>query len=392
MSEQKKKILILDGGAAHAMAIAECLKKSGFSVAVICDNKYEYGYHCKYVDERYLGKDSHEKDYAEWMLAFLKEHHFDVLIHTSDTAAEFMSFYKEELKPLTGVLMPGREVFKKGYDKNVLMTVCREHGFPHPYTIDMSKVSLEDSKEFESFPYPGLLKPNLTSGGRGMTLIRSYEDLKRLYPIIHSKYGECHLQQYIKAGGRQVKVQIMTDKEGNPAYSSVIWKQRYYPVNGGSSCCNVTIDDPKTVSICGQVMKTIGWVGFADFDLIENPDTHELLIMEINPRIPACIRSSFKSGVDYATMIADLALGYPLKDYTYTPGKRLRHLGFEVLWFLKSPDRFKANPSWFHFVGKEIYYQDWLRGNFSAFFWGTWGNFKKQMNPEFRKAKAGLEH
>ena len=392
MSEQKKKILILDGGAAHAMAIAECLKKSGFSVAVICDNKYEYGYHCKYVDERYLGKDSHEKDYAEWMLAFLKEHHFDVLIPTSDTAAEFMSFYKEELKPLTGVLMPGREVFKKGYDKNELMTVCREHGFPHPYTIDMSKVSLEDSKEFESFPYPGLLKPNLTSGGRGMTLIRSYEDLKRLYPIIHSKYGECHLQQYIKAGGRQVKVQIMTDKEGNPAYSSVIWKQRYYPVNGGSSCCNVTIDDPKTVSICGQVMKTIGWVGFADFDLIENPDTHELLIMEINPRIPACIRSSFKSGVDYATMIADLALGYPLKDYTYTPGKRLRHLGFEVLWFLKSPDRFKANPSWFHFVGKEIYYQDWLRGNFSAFFWGTWGNFKKQMNPEFRKAKAGLEH
>lgn len=392
MSEQKKKILILDGGAAHAMAIAECLKKSGFSVAVICDNKYEYGYHCKYVDERYLGKDSHEKDYAEWMLAFLKEHHFDVLIPTSDTAAEFMSFYKEELKPLTGVLMPGREVFKKGYDKNELMTVCREHGFPHPYTIDMSKVSLEDSKEFESFPYPGLLKPNLTSGGRGMTLIRSYEDLKRLYPIIHSKYGECHLQQYIKAGGRQVKVQIMTDKEGNPAYSSVIWKQRYYPVNGGSSCCNVTIDDPKTVSICGQVMKTIGWVGFADFDLIENPDTHELLIMEINPRIPACIRSSFKSGVDYATMIADLALGYPLKDYTYTPGKRLRHLGFEVLWFLKSPDRFKANPSWFHFFGKEIYYQDWLRGNFSAFFWGTWGNFKKQMNPEFRKAKAGLEH
>ena len=34
MSDQKKKILILDGGAAHAMAIAECLKKSGYSIAV----------------------------------------------------------------------------------------------------------------------------------------------------------------------------------------------------------------------------------------------------------------------------------------------------------------------------------------------------------------------
>ena len=391
MSDQKKKILILDGGAAHAMAIAECLKKSGYSVAVLCDNKNEYGYHTKYADERYLGRDSHEKDYAEWMLNFLKEHHFDVLIPTSDTAAEFMSFHKEEIQKHAGVLMPGREVFKKGYDKNELMRVCKEHGFPHPFTVDLRKVSIDDSDELKSFPYPGLLKPNLTSGGRGMTLINTYEDLKRIYPKIHAQYGECHLQQYIKAGGRQIKVQIMTDKDGNPAFSSVIWKQRYYPVNGGSSCCNVTIDNPAIAKTCGEVLKTIGWVGFADFDLIENPDTHELLIMEINPRIPACVRSAFKSGMDYATMIADATLGLPLRNYRYTPGKRLRHLGFDVLWFLKSPDRFKAKPSWFRFFGKDTYYQDWLCGDFKAFFWGTWGNFKKQMNPEFRKAKAGLE-
>lgn len=391
MSDQKKKILILDGGAAHAMAIAECLKKSGYSVAVLCDNKNEYGYHTKYADERYLGKDSHEKDYAEWMLNFLMEHNFDVLIPTSDTAAEFMSFHKEELLPLTGVLMPSKDVFKKGYNKNELMIVCKEHGYPHPFTVDLSKASIDDSVELKSFPYPGLLKPNLTSGGRGMTLINTYEDLKRFYPKIYAQYGECHLQQYIKAGGRQVKVQIMTDNDGNPAFSSVIWKQRYYPVNGGSSCCNVTIDNPAIAKTCGEVLKTIGWVGFADFDLIENPDTHELLIMEINPRIPACVRSAFKSGMDYATMIADATLGLPLRDYRYTPGKRLRHLGFDVLWFLKSPDRFNAKPSWFRFFGKDTYYQDWLCGDFKAFFWGTWGNFKKQMNPEFRKAKAGLE-
>ena len=127
----------------------------------------------------------------------------------------------------------------------------------------------------------------------------------------------------------------------------------------------------------GEVLKTICWVGFADFDLIENPDTHELLIMEINPRIPACIRSAFKSGMDYATMIADATLGLPLRDYKYTPGMRLRHLGFDVLWFLKSPDWFKAKPSWFRFFGKDTYYQDWLNGDFRAFLWGTWGNFKK---------------
>lgn len=386
-----KKVLILDGGPSQTLAIAECLKKSGYSVSVLCENKYEYGYHTKNADERFLGPSSEAKEYADWLLAFLKKHHFDVLIPTSDTAAECMSFHKEELEPLTGVLMPGREVFKKGYDKNELMKVCKENGFPHPLTIDLSQVSIDDADAFAKFPYPGLLKPNLTSGGRGMTLVKNYEELKAVYPAIHAQYGECHLQQFIKAGGRQVKVQIMTDKDGNPAYSSVIWKQRYYPVNGGSSCCNVTIDEPETATICGQVLKAIGWVGFADFDLIENPDTHELLIMEINPRIPACVRSAFKSGVDFATMIADATLGFPLREYTYTSGKRLRYLGFDVLWFLKSPDRFKAKPSWFRFFGKDTFYQDWLRGDFRAFFWGTWGNFKKQMNPEFRKAKGGVK-
>ena len=385
-----KKVLILDGGAAHAMAIAECLKKSGYHVAVACDNKYEYGYHTRYAEERFLGMDSHHEGYAEKMLAFLKVHHYDVLIPTSDVAAEFMSFHKEELLPLTGVLMPDRDVFKKGYDKNELMKVCRENGFPHPFTVDLSEVSVDDA-QLDTFPYPGLLKPNLTSGGRGMTLVNNHDELKAVYPDIHQQYGECHLQQFIKAGGRQVKVQIMTDASGEPAYSSVIWKQRYYPVNGGSSCCNVTIDEPETAAICGQVLKKIGWVGFADFDLIENPDTKELLIMEINPRIPACVRSAFKSGVDFATMIADATLGLSSREYTYNPGKRLRHLGFDVLWFLKSPDRWRAKPSWFRFFGKDTYYQDWLRGNFSAFFWGTWGNFKKQMNPEFRKAKSGVK-
>ena len=224
-----------------------------------------------------------------------------------------------------------------------------------------------------------------------MTLVNSLEELLEVYPAIHKQYGECHLQQFIKEGGKQIKVQIMTDENGNMVYSSVIWKQRYYPVYGGSSCCNITIDNPDIAEICGKVLKTIGWIGFADFDLIEDPQTKKMLIMEINPRIPACVRSAFKSGMDYATMIADMTLGRPLREYKYESGKCLRHLGFDVLWFLKSPNRFKSEPSWFKFFGKELYYQDWICGDFPAFFWGTWGNFKKQMNPEFRKAKSGVK-
>lgn len=65
-----EKVLIWDGGAAHAMAIAVCLKKSGYMVGVICDSKNEYGFHTKFADERYIGPDSHDKGYVAFMLKF----------------------------------------------------------------------------------------------------------------------------------------------------------------------------------------------------------------------------------------------------------------------------------------------------------------------------------
>ena len=66
-----KRVLILDGGATHAMAIAECLKKTGFYVAVMCCNREEYGYHTKFADEHFLGPDSHKTEYPDFIIKFL---------------------------------------------------------------------------------------------------------------------------------------------------------------------------------------------------------------------------------------------------------------------------------------------------------------------------------
>lgn len=382
-----KRVLILDGDASQAVAIAECLTASGYEVAGFCPDKWSYGYHSRLIKEKYASPDSHhEKEYLSALLKLLRERRFDLLIPTSDESAALMSKHKASLQPYCAVLMPDYEVFLKAYDKNRLMALCKEHGYPHPHTVDLCEVD-EDSDELKNFPFPALIKPNFTSGARGMTLVNDFSEFKAAFPAIREQYGDCHLQQFIPEGGRQLKVQVFTDKEGNALYTSAIWKQRFYPVKGGSSCCNVTVSNPKHEEICSRVLKDIGWEGFADFDLIENPASGDFLIMEINPRLPACIRSVFKSGMDYATMIADASLGKPLREYSYTPGKSLRHLGFDVLWFLKSPDRWRARPSWFRFFGKDIFYQDWVKGNFASFVFGTIGNIRKLLNPDFRKAK-----
>lgn len=91
----------------------------------------------------------------------------------------------------------------------------------------------------------------------------------------------------------------------------------------------------------------------------------------------------------WGNVIVDDILGNTQNNYTYTPGKFLRFLGFEILWFLKSPDRFKTHPNWFKFFGKNIFYQDLEFTDLKSFLFGTWGNIRKLCNPKFRQTKKG---
>ena len=185
-------------------------------------------------------------------------------------------------------------------------------------------------------------------------------------------------------------MQVFIDPRDGKTYSSVIHKQRFYPEKGGSSSCNMTIADDKTAQMCISILKDINWEGFADFDLIEDPKDGVLKVMEINPRIPACIKSAILSGMDYGTMIADVSLGKPSKEYTYKPGQKLRHIGFEMLWFKYSKNRWKTKPCWFNWIDPKLSFQDFSWRDPLPFFYGTWGNIKKQRNPEFQKEKSGL--
>ena len=269
------------------------------------------------------------------------------------------------------------------------MALCQEKGYPHPQMVDLSETTDLSDEKLKTFPYPAMLKPNCTTGGRGMVVANSYQELLNKYPELHSQYGEYHLQRFIREGGRQVKIQICLDADGRMIAHSAMEKVRWFPVKAGSSCCAISIEEKKATAVCLQILRDLHWVGFADFDLIEDPDSKELLVMEINPRLPACIGATIHAGVDWGKVIVNQALGLAPQNYEYKAGVVLRHLGFDVLWFLKSAKRFKTKPSWFQFFGKNVFYQDmdgW--GDMKPFFVGTYHNIKKLFDPSFKKAKA----
>lgn len=348
------KVLVLGGGT-QGLAIVRNLKLSDFYV-VLFTVRGNYADASKYVDKVICcNQRESSREYLDAVKRIIIREKIDVIIPMGDVSAEFLSKNKYELQNDVKFQMPDFEDFKRGTDKNTLMSLCREKNYPHPLTIGTEEI---DNTDLGSLPYPMLIKPNITCGARGMTLCHTHKELIEALPTIQAEYGDCHLQKYVKQGGAQVEFQLYVNANHELVNSSVIYKYRWYPEKGGSSSCATSARNDKMVDVLYHVLLDLNWVGFADFDTIEDPDTGELLIMEINPRVPACVKCAIEGGIGWGEIIANEYLGIPQKKYEYKEGEVLRHLGFETLWFLKSPNRWKMKPSFFKFFGRHIHYQD----------------------------------
>ncbi len=381
-------VVLLDGQTIQATIVAKQFKKNGYHTILICDDKNSYGYRTRFGDERIIGPSTQKnpEEFHVFFLDLLKTKKVDVIVPMNDYSAHYLSYYKTELKQYANFVIPSFDVFMRGYDKNELMKVCAAGGFAHPKTVDLS----QNLKNADDFSFPALIKPNETTGARGFSMVNSWTEMEKELPRIVEEFGSCHLQEFIPPGGNQYKVEIFI-QDNELVCSTVIHKMRFYPEKGGSSCFNQTIQRDDLVDLCYNVLKFIKWEGFADFDLIEDPRDNICKIMEINPRVPACIKASVISGVDFASLIVDASLKNPISNYYYEPGKYLRYFGMDFLWFLKSKNKFRTNPSWFKgWLSGNHYFQDFSIDDPISFIYGTVGAIKKQFSSEFRATKKGM--
>lgn len=369
------KILVLETGT-QGLAMVHALNHAGYIVYLLYGDKNNYAARSRYVDKKIRCEISSKDDsYIDFLIDIIKRESIDVIIPMSDASAHALSKHKQQLKGIVSYKMPDYDDFMHGYDKNQLMSLCKRKGYPHPQTLDLSNILDMNADELQHFPFPAMLKPNLTTGGRGMVKVDNLDESKELFPSLRKKYGDYHLQRFIAPGGKQIKVQLYINEDKSLRAATMLEKKRWYPVQGGSNCCAVSIFDQSTIDMCYNILKDLNWIGFADFDLIEDPKTRDMLVMEINPRVPACIKSPIAAGVNWAKVIVEGYLDQPITDFQYRENVILRHLGLDVLWFIKSPMRWHTKPNWFKFFGKDVYYQDmsdW--SDPMPFIAGTWRN------------------
>lgn len=346
------RVLLLEGMGRQVMPMMQSLHDLGCYIATYNKSKLDMGYASRYPDEKILGDwDRNDEDFSyKALMKILKKKKYDVVIPMTDFSATMLSKHKDEVSKYVHPAVNDWDVYMRAGDKLNTMIACMDNKIPCPHTLRTVN-TVEDvltAVKGGEINYPFIIKPRIGYGSIGFHVIKNEAELKKAFQSSVDSHGDMLVQEYIPQTDIQYKCEVFIDGNGEIKSAVVFDKTRWYPIDGGSTCCSASVKRPDIVESSVKLLKAIGWRGYGDVDLIQDPRDHVAKVMEINPRITASVKVCFAAGVDFARQIVEYETGRKVTEYKdYEIDKRLRYMHTDLLWFIKSPNRFKAKPSWF---------------------------------------------
>ena len=369
MSSKKLRVLLPEASARQVLPMARAFYKLGCHVTTVQERKSALGYQTRYAHKRLCvqGVES-DRELAESFYRELLLHEaYDLIVPLSDFSAEIFSCIKADVERngITHVATNDLSVFMTAYDKLQTMRVCMEYGIPCPRTFDFDG---ETDSLPEGVMYPVIVKPRSSCGSIGLHIVKEPLALqKALDAVKQAGLGAALVQEFVPQNGRQYNAHFVLDAEHKVKTAVIAEKCRWFPLDGGASTLCRTIHNEHILEICTQLLQTIGWVGYCDIDLMEDPRDGSVRVIEINARISANVKLCFAAGINIAKQLMQLYFGDIVEEnLSYREDVRLRCMHTDLLWFLKSPNRWRARPS--YFSCKRTVDQIFSWGDFKPFF------------------------
>ena len=347
-----KHILMLEGYARQSLPFMREFKKLGMEVSLLCHTKMDCGYASRLPDHKILGicePEEYEKS-EKYIIKLVKTGKFDLVLPLVDFSASILAKHKKELTEYAEILVSDRSVFDKAQDKLQVMKTCMENDISCPMTLNGISNIAEIIESGIQFPI--VIKPRRGCGAKGFHKIWDKDELNRVVGGNDICLSEMVIQECLPIESALISDNIYIDKNGEIKSSFLYRCHRFYPLAGGTGTFNLTFDRKDVHEECARLVKLMGLRGCVGVDSMIDPRDNKAKVIEINPRILACSKIGFVAGVNQAQQIIQDVYGdvvTPMINYKTNVGVRMSQI--DVLWFLKSPDRFKAKPSWFKIRG-----------------------------------------
>lgn len=348
MNRYNDKILLADGHARQALALARAFKDLGCSVTAICESGLDVCSKSRYVDCVVKDSSIHDRPdlRVESIIREVSKGGYTLVVSFSDVTVEQIVLNKERIEKYCKTAVVDKDIFYLAYDKLNTMQICMDNNIPCPLTLFDCKTV--DDVMRRQLVYPLIVKPRSSYGAIGFHKFDNAEELRSHLESHSDEIEHFVIQEYIPQSDLQYECSIFVDEKNVVKSAMVFEKNRWFPVHGGSSTLNTAVKDSVIVENCSKLMRLINWRGCCDIDLIRDPRDGVAKIMEINPRISGSGKIVILSGVNLALEMLQMARGEEVTGFAdYKEGIRLRCLYTDLLWFFKSKNRFKTKPSWF---------------------------------------------
>jgi carbamoyl-phosphate synthase large subunit len=235
-------------------------------------------------------------------LMYIHEHeHIDVIIPTLDSELLLYQKLEPRLKEAgIALYLPDEEVVKKRA-KSRLPEFCQEHDIPTAKTIVINNpTKLDDA--IEELGYPLYVKGVFYEAFKCQTKDETLSYFEKL----RLRWGLPVLVQE-SLNGEEFDVCAVGDRHGELLGAIPIRKLRL--TDKGKAWVAVTIKNQELYALSCRVLKALHWSGPCELEIMQDFNTKEFLLLEINPRFPSWIYLGTGADQNLPKLVVDLALG-----------------------------------------------------------------------------------
>lgn len=363
------RVLVLDAAGKQTLAMVRGLKEIGCFVAVLCKSKLDTCYMSNLPDQIIMNPQMAviNDKYIQELLNIVSSGKYDVLMPVGELSTNLVTKHEDEFNKHVKIACAPREVYIKAFNKQVTFDTAMENSIPCPYTRS-SKQDIEDFLEHAHFPI--IIKPRQGLGSIGFHKFETEDEFRRRLADTSFDIDDYIIQEFVDFENR-IGTNLFIDQKGNICTSYAVDVLRWFPIDAGAGVLMVTVDVPEILRYAGDLLKALKWRGFANIAFMIDKKTGQPKLLEINGRIPASVKVAYMCGYNVSRQLLEMVYDQNVIQYPENNqfGMYVRHLDTDIIWFLKSPDRFKAQPSWFSWKNtKEILYSKDDRKPFFANF------------------------
>jgi predicted ATP-grasp superfamily ATP-dependent carboligase len=342
------RVLVLDGFWNKALAAVRSLGRRGAYVGAGERTRLAPALFSRYCRRRFVHPSvaRHPEAFLAALERELQTSRYDVVLPMELATQLLLTEHRLRVEPRARIPFADADRTLRVHDKGFLTAFAKDHGIECPATF-FPKGPEDAAALSGDLPYPVLVKPRHSSGGRGIRRVDRRADFVGAYAAVHARFPAPIVQECLPPGGDALGVAVLMNFASVPRASFAYRRLREYPASGGPSTLRESIRDPDIRATTERLLSLLGWVGVAMAEFKVDPRDGRPKLLEVNPRFWGSLHHAILCGVDFPWLLCRMAVDGDADRVTgYEVGVRSRSLLHgDAMRFLTGPERFRLRPA-----------------------------------------------